>query len=193
MSWMLAAAVGQGAVLAMRRRPKLDARTSLVAPCGLDCGVCAAYHCKDDPKLLDSLVAHGLPREALPCAGCMTGGRCPGIAGTCATLACARERGVRFCCDCEAFPCLHLAPAASGAATLPHNTKLYNLCVLACRGVEALTQESAHAKRLYYAGKLKLGAGPGLEEASESVGENGQGERKSANGVAAIAGVGGGA
>jgi len=53
-------------------------RTNLVAPCGIDCGTCELYMCKDNQPLLDYLITKGVPRERIPCAGCRDiTGDCP--------------------------------------------------------------------------------------------------------------------
>jgi len=42
----------------------------LIAPCGLSCGHCPAYLSKDNPALMERLIANGAGREDLPCQGC---------------------------------------------------------------------------------------------------------------------------
>ena len=36
-------------------------RLNLVAGCGIDCGICELYICKDNPQLIDELAAKGIP------------------------------------------------------------------------------------------------------------------------------------
>jgi len=45
-------------------------RIAMMAPCGIDCGDCGANKVKDNPALMDSLIAVGFKKEGLPCAGC---------------------------------------------------------------------------------------------------------------------------
>jgi hypothetical protein len=57
---------------------------------------------------------------------------------------------------------MKLAPAADRAEVLPHNTKLFNLCVIQSCGVEKLIEQALEIKQSYYKGKMKIGEGPGL-------------------------------
>jgi hypothetical protein len=140
-------------------------RLGLVAPCGIDCGVCELNTCKDNPRLTDLLVSRGIPREKLPCSGCRSmEGRCPVISGTCETYACVSERKLEFCFECGDFPCSRLSPAADRADVLPHNMKVFNLSTIRRLGVEGFVNESAAIKRRYYEGKMEVGRGPRLAQ-----------------------------
>jgi hypothetical protein len=46
---------------------KLRERFNLLAPCGIDCGICELYLCRDNPQLLDALISKGMPADKLPC------------------------------------------------------------------------------------------------------------------------------
>ena len=73
-------------------------RIQLVAPCGIDCGTCELYLCKENQQLFAYLLSKGIPEEKLPCAGCRDiEGKCPVIGSQCATFACAMEKGADFC------------------------------------------------------------------------------------------------
>jgi hypothetical protein len=138
-------------------------RERLVAPCGIDCGVCELYIAGSRPELAAILASKGIPREKLPCKGCRNiNGECPVIAGQCETFACVGERGVEFCFQCAQFPCEKLAPAADRADVLPHNTKVFNLCVIRRDGVAGFVRASVDAKKRYYQGKMVIGRGPQL-------------------------------
>lgn len=68
---------------------------SLVAPCGMNCGVCKRY----------LATARGLaPKKGLPrCIGCRPGNKkCGFIKGSCELL---RENRIKFCFECKDFPC----------------------------------------------------------------------------------------
>ena len=141
----------------------MDTRSELIAPCGLDCGICELYLSKNDEQLMGALISKGIPKEVLPCDGCRSiEGRCPVIQGTCATFECVSRKGVSFCFECSEFPCMKLAPAADKADVLPHNIKLYNLCVIEQRGVQELIERSLEIKQAYYLGKMEVGEGPRL-------------------------------
>lgn len=136
-------------------------RSRLVAPCGIDCGTCELYLSRDNPALMAYLVSKGIPAQKLPCAGCRdVAGNCPVIAETCATYVCATEKGAGFCYECGEFPCAKLTPAADRAETLPHNLKVFNLCVIQRAGVDQFVRQSAEIKKTYYQGKMKVGQGP---------------------------------
>lgn len=142
----------------------MNDRTKLVAPCGLDCGICEVYLCRDNRQLADYLVSTGIPKEVLPCDGCKAiEGKCPVIRGTCATYECAREKKVAYCSECSDFPCGFLSPASDRATVLPHNCKVFNLCTIKRDGVEEFTKKSMQIKNLYYKGKMQIGKGPAVE------------------------------
>ena len=136
-------------------------RIKLVAPCGIDCGTCELYTCRDNEQLFAYLLTKGVPKDRLPCNGCRNiGGNCPVIGNTCATYTCSSEKKVDFCFRCETFPCEKLLPAADRAEVLPHNLKVFNLCSIKNIGVEGFIQKSSEIKHKYYKGKMKIGEGP---------------------------------
>ena len=141
----------------------MNERLSMVAPCGIDCGNCSLSMCKDDPSTIDRLVARGIPREKLPCAGCRSiEGDCPVISGTCETYTCVRQKAVDFCYECADFPCSKLCPSSQRADVLPHNMKVFNLCTIRRTGVEGFVEISGDLERLYFKGKMEVGKGPRL-------------------------------
>jgi hypothetical protein len=140
-------------------------RERLVAPCGIDCGVCEMHLAGSRPELMEALVAKGVPREKLPCRGCRNiEGNCPVIAGRCSTFDCAEGQGVEFCFQCAEFPCSRLNPASDRAEVLPHNMKVFNLCTIRRDGLAGFLRASADLKRRYYHGKMAIGRGPQLSE-----------------------------
>jgi hypothetical protein len=141
-----------------------EERKRLVAPCGIDCGLCELYTCKDDEQLFSYLVSRGLPRGKIPCTGCRAiEGRCPVIGSICATYLCVSVKKVDFCFDCQAFPCSKLNPSADRADVLPHNLKVFNLCTIQRKGVEDFIECSMEFKKRYYKGKMEIGNGPQVE------------------------------
>jgi hypothetical protein len=140
---------------------KLYQRMKLLAPCGIDCGVCELYNCKDDPGLAEELVSTGIPVDKMPCPGCRSKkGHCPALPSQCDTYKCVKSREIDYCFECEEFPCLMLHPAADKASTLPHNLKIYNLCQLMNKGPEAFIDMSNGNKKRYFKGKINVGEGP---------------------------------
>ncbi len=147
----------------IERSEEMTTRAKLIAPCGLDCGVCELYLSRDDEQLMSALLSKGIPKEVLPCDGCRAiEGRCPVIHEKCATFECANENRISFCSQCNDFPCMKLAPAADRAEVLPHNIKLFNLCIIQSYGVEKLIERTFEIKQSYYKGKIEIGEGPKL-------------------------------
>ena len=139
----------------------MENRIKLVAPCGLDCGICELYMSRKNQKLMDFLVSTGIPKEVLPCDGCNSiEGKCPVIHGKCATFECITEKGISYCSECNDFPCMKLAPTADRSDVLPHNMKVYNLCTIKKDGVEEFIRKSLKIKQLYFKGKMEIGEGP---------------------------------
>ena len=142
-----------------------DERLTLVAPCGIDCGICELYTCRDNVRLFSSLTLRGMPEEKIPCDGCRSvEGYCPVIKEQCETYLCAAEKKVEYCHECSDFPCEKLQPSSKRADVLPHNMKVYNLCTMKRDGVRGFVENSALIKRRYYAGIMEIGKGPQLEE-----------------------------
>ncbi|MGE5329100.1 MAG: DUF3795 domain-containing protein [Deltaproteobacteria bacterium] len=136
-------------------------RINLVAPCGIDCGICELNMCKDNKQLLDYLVSKGIPKEKLPCEGCRSAqGICPVISCKCETYKCFIDKKIDFCYECKEFPCEKLNPSADRAETLPHNLKVFNLCTIKRTGVKGFIETSSEIKQKYYKGKMQIGNGP---------------------------------
>lgn len=141
----------------------MSERTDLVAPCGIDCGICEMYICKDNPQMLEYFLSKGYSKEVLPCKGCAAvKGKCPVHTTDCATYKCVKDKKVSICSECGDFPCGKLLPAADRANILPHNLKVFNLVTIQRIGLEEFTRVSSQFKELYYKGKMVIGAGPKL-------------------------------
>jgi len=137
-------------------------KITLTAPCGLDCFNCELYLDNITDEFVSIFEKKGIPADAVPCSGCRAQDGSHfhlGEAG-CATLNCAKEKGVSLCSDCEEFPCALLAPLADQAAVYPHNMKLYNLCRIKLKGVEHWVEEEAgEIRRAYFGRKFVVGKG----------------------------------
>jgi hypothetical protein len=131
----------------------------MTAPCGLACFDCVV-HLADEDEGLRALVAKqfGMPEEEVNCPGCReVRGDCPVVPMECSVYPCAQEKGVTFCCDCPDFPCDSLHPYADQAGSLPHNTKVFNLCLIKRMGVEAWAEHKAKSvKEVYFRGKWRM-------------------------------------
>ena len=100
----------------------METKKALTAPCGLDCFNCELYEVNLTDKLVDIFhTKMGIPKEAIPCKGCrqQDGKHFHLPAEGCATLDCAKARGIDLCCNCNDFPCAFLAPVADQAAPYP--------------------------------------------------------------------------
>ena len=142
----------------------IEERKSLAAPCGIDCGMCELYFCRDNQQLFKYLVSIGIPEDKLPCPGCREiKGNCPVLKDTCATYECASAKNIDFCFDCTDFPCSRLNPSLDRADILPHNMKMFNLCTIQRKGLDVFIEQSAEIKKKYYNGKMEIGNGPQIE------------------------------
>jgi hypothetical protein len=134
---------------------------NMTAPCGLDCFNCGAYLANFN-KELRAVVAErlNLPLEKAVCRGCRNEQGTIDIVGMsrpCYVFQCSQEKNADFCCDCADFPCDHLHPYADKATERPHNTKVFNLCLIKKMGLEEWAKEKAkNVKETYYKGKMKL-------------------------------------
>ncbi|HSR10475.1 MAG TPA: DUF3795 domain-containing protein [Thermodesulfobacteriota bacterium] len=131
----------------------------MTAPCGLPCFNCVVHLAERAPELRARVSRQfGIPEKDVRCPGCRdVEGKCPVIPMECSVYPCARKKGVTFCYECPDFPCDSLHPYADQAGSLPHNTKIFNLCLIKKMGVEAWAKEKAGTVReVYFKGKWKL-------------------------------------
>lgn len=131
----------------------------MTAPCGLDCFNCIVYLANDNEEMKTYVSKEtGIPAEKVSCKGCRNvKGKCPVIPMPCNVYPCAEKRGIEFCSDCSDFPCDHLHPYADQAAKLPHNTKVFNLCLIKKMGLEVWAKNKAKSvKDVYFSSSWKL-------------------------------------
>ncbi len=133
----------------------------MTAPCGLDCFNCPLYLANEN-HLLKIAIAKKLniPTTEAVCAGCRAEfgrPRCHQMNGPCQVYRCIEQKGHDFCFECDEFPCDHLHPYADKAAEVPHNTKVFNLCLINRMGLEEWAQEKAkQVKDTYFKDKWKI-------------------------------------
>jgi hypothetical protein len=136
----------------------------MTAPCGLDCFNCHFFLAKQDlearRKVEELSKQLNIPFETMLCDGCRShDGRIPlqkhifGDEHRCAAYECSKTRNLDFCGECEDFPCDNLHPYADKAAVLPHNTKVFNLCLIKRRGLEDWAENKAAKVRRDYFNK----------------------------------------
>lgn len=133
----------------------------MTAPCGLDCFNCPAYLANEDGekrKLISQ--KWGIPLEQAICQGCRNEKGTIGIlkmTGPCNVFRCIAEKGHDFCFECSDLPCDHLHPYADKASQVPHNTKVFQLCLIKKMGLERWSKAKAkQARDTYFEGKWKL-------------------------------------
>jgi hypothetical protein len=133
---------------------------SLMAPCGLDCFNCDVHESNLTDELAELIhVQRGVPKEEIACKGCrQQDGKHYHLPQGCATLDCAKAKGVQMCCDCDEFPCSSLAPMADMADRYVHNIKLYNLCRIKKVGLDRwIEEEAGQMRKKYFTAKFVMG------------------------------------
>jgi hypothetical protein len=95
----------------------------VAAVCGLYCEACSLFIATtEDPARLKGLAARfQLSEEAIKCYGCRSAKRGP-YCENCKMFACAAERGIDFCNECEEYPCDDLKQFQSA---MPHRIELW--------------------------------------------------------------------
>lgn len=133
----------------------------MTAPCGMDCFNCPIYLANEDSELREKISKNlDIPFEKATCNGCRDeegAPHCFNWTEPCSVYKCAKERGLDFCFQCAEFPCDYLHPYADRASELPHNTKVFNLCLIKKMGLESWAQTKAKSvKHTYFKEKLRL-------------------------------------
>jgi hypothetical protein len=133
----------------------------MTAPCGLDCFNCTFYLAHRDKEAMKEVEMWSeqlnIPTEIMVCQGCRNhNGQIPlqkhlfGNGHRCGAYECSKAKNVNFCGECESFPCDHLHPYADKADKLPHNTKVFNLCLINKLGLENWAKSKAAEVRKTY-------------------------------------------
>ncbi len=133
----------------------------MTAPCGLDCFNCHLFLARTEQEAMNAVqglsAQLNIPVEMMLCDGCRNHkGQIPilkqvfGEAHRCAAYECLQKKGLSFCGDCEEFPCDNLHPYADRASDLPHNIKVFNLCLINRMGVEKWAESKASEVRKTY-------------------------------------------
>ena len=112
----------------------------MAAVCGLYCEGCLWFiSTTEAPERLKKLAARlNWSEEESKCYGCRSGKRLP-YCGKCKMSACAADRGIDFCSECEAYPCHDLKQFQS---EMPHRIELWdNLERIKCVGYKQWLRE----------------------------------------------------
>lgn len=133
----------------------------MTSPCGLDCFNCPAYLANEDMSLRTSISERmHIPLEMARCNGCRNAQGTISFLGDsnpCEVFRCTSNKGITYCYECADFPCDHLHPYADQASARPHNTKLFNLCLIKKMGIDTWAKDKAlKVKRTYFSGKLMV-------------------------------------
>jgi hypothetical protein len=126
----------------------------MTAPCGLACFNCGYYLANDNEEEREKLNRderlNGVPAEIWLCQGCRNQEGVLkshelffGRTGPCHVYKCTSERNIDFCYECPDFPCDHLHPCADRATQVPHNIKVFNLCLIKKMGLESWAESKA--------------------------------------------------
>jgi hypothetical protein len=110
-------------------------KEDLIAPCGMNCAVCVSYL-----AMKNDLKKKGFAKSY--CAGCLPRGKnCAFLKKSCRLLG---EGLVRFCYECEDFPCRRLKGLDKRYRTSYHMSMIENLEFIKQNGVaEFLEKESS--------------------------------------------------
>ena len=133
----------------------------MTAPCGLDCFNCHFYLARKDKEAMSTVKQlseeFSIPVEIMLCNGCRNhNGQIPlqkhifGDKHRCAAYECSQGKGIRYCGNCDEFPCDNLHPYADKASDLPHNIKVFNLCLIKKIGLEEWAKTKASEVRKTY-------------------------------------------
>jgi len=104
----------------------------LIAPCGMNCGICISYL-----SMHNDLHKQGSHRKC--CVGCIPRGKnCTYVKGLCNLLA---QGLVRFCFECEQFPCNRLKTLDKRYHDKYHMSMIENLKFIQEHGIESLLEK----------------------------------------------------
>ncbi len=102
---------------------------NLIAPCGMNCGVCSGYL-----ALQNEVKSKGI--RISYCAGCRPRNKkCAFLKKRCRFLS---EGTMQYCYECALFPCENLAHIDKRYRTLYHMSMIENLICIKDRGINAL-------------------------------------------------------
>jgi hypothetical protein len=88
-------------------KKKMSVKNEYLSPCGMYCSVCsvrAAYQNNDQELKIPLASFFGTSPENIVCEGCMSGTIFQ-FAKTCSIRACALEKKLKGCHQCDDFPC----------------------------------------------------------------------------------------
>ena len=106
--------------------------------CGLNCGACPvglANEQENEGALQKMAGEWEVTREEVSCTGCKTDSIAP-FCARCKMRACAMEKEIEFCNECDEFPCKVITDFSNDKA--PHHSAIFeNLEEIKKNGIEA--------------------------------------------------------
>jgi hypothetical protein len=109
-----------------------EIQKDLIAPCGMNCSVCIAYQFREK-----DLNKRGFHRTY--CLGCIPRGRnCTHMGDRCELLG---KGIIRFCYECESFPCKRLKSLDKRYRTKYHMSMIENLEFIKDHGIERFLEK----------------------------------------------------
>jgi hypothetical protein len=104
----------------------------MIAPCGMNCGVCSSYL-----AMKNDLKKKGILRSY--CAGCRPRGKnCAFMKKACEKLG---NGLVQYCYDCEEFPCRRLKRLDKRYRTFYHMSMIDNLGFIKLNGIQRFLEK----------------------------------------------------
>lgn len=102
----------------------IQEKKKLSAVCGLFCPSCTVYiGTQEDPQRLKAIAGRfQVPVEEWECQGCRSEKRSYYCRNNCKMSACAAEKGIEFCGECDEYPCDELKKFQ---AERPHRIELW--------------------------------------------------------------------
>ena len=117
----------------------------LIAPCGMNCGLCVSYL-----AMKYDLNKRGFKR--VYCKGCLPRGKnCLHMGDRCDLLG---EGLVRFCYECEKFPCSRLKDLDKRYRTRYHMSMIENLKFIKEHGIESFLEKEEEKWRCPECGEV---------------------------------------
>ena len=109
-------------------------KKTLIAPCGMNCALCISYQSKKN-----DLNKQGFHRSY--CDGCIPRGKgCLHMGDSCEKLA---NGLLRFCFECEDFPCKRLKALDKRYRTKYHMSMIDNLIFIRDKGLDSFLNQEA--------------------------------------------------
>ena len=105
---------------------------SLLAPCGMNCGICTGYL-----SMKNDLRTQGIKEHY--CAGCRyKSGKLCAFAKRCDLL---KNRQICYCFECDRFPCDNLEPLDKRYKSKYHMSMIENLNYVKDHGIKAFLEK----------------------------------------------------